>query len=425
MLIPITNDPRPYAWGSKTAIAEFLGRPASGGPEAEVWLGAHSGSPARILHPQSLGGYEDLHAWIKAEPAVALGPDLAPSGRLPFLLKVLAAGSPLSLQAHPTMAQAAAGYERENLAGLAPDAPNRNYKDGYHKPELIVALSERFDALCGFRPLSEVRNIIGELRRLDATDHQPDPALIDLLAARLDSPEPLRAAVEWLLGGGDLVASLVAHVTRLAQRHVVADIEESVSSALTTVRELVHEYPGDPGIVVALLVQRVTLSRGEALYLPAGNIHAYLHGLGIELMAASDNVLRGGLTTKHIDVPELLEVLDFSPLPVPYLHAEEPMPGVRIFRPAVKDFALVQIELSESGVELTVDGPAIALSASGWVEFAGRHGAQTVAWGESAYVTPDEGVLTLRGSGEVFVATTGSTALTVSEARDSHRKSAA
>lgn len=426
MLVTITNDPRPYGWGSHTAIAEFLERDESGQPEAELWLGAHSGSPAKIVSPQSVGGYQNLADWIAADPVAALGPELAATQRLPFLLKVLAAASPLSLQAHPTTAQARAGFERENLAGLAPDAPNRNYKDANHKPEMLLAVSDRFDALCGFRPIAEVHAILAELRRLGSDETQPSPELIESLAQRLDRPDPLRAAVGWLLAGGEQVAELVAAVTRLAQRAATDQPDSPVcASALQTVRELAHEYPGDPGIVVALLVNRVTLSQGEALYLPAGNIHAYLHGLGIELMAASDNVLRGGLTTKHIDVPELLDVLDFTPLPVPYLHADEPVPGVRVFRPGVAEFALAQVELSEPGVELSIAGPAIVLSVSGSAQIVGRRGSATVAQGEAVYVTPDEETLRLHGSGEVFLATIGSYELSVSAVSPTHPQPAA
>lgn len=408
MLIPIANDPMAYAWGSTTAIPGLLGHAPSGGPEAELWLGAHPGSPARILDVEMVGGYADLRAWIEAEPELALGPRLAATRRLPFLLKVLAAETPLSLQAHPTAEQAASGFERENREGVPLDAPNRSYRDPHHKPELIVALSEEFQALCGFRSVDEVRGILDEFHRLDATAGLPRPDLLGLLAERLASPDPLRTALAWILGGSEEATSLVTHLVHLAGRLDPSALELSDSAdALATVRELAREYPGDPGIAAALLVQRVTLDRGEALFLPAGNVHAYLHGLGIELMAASDNVLRGGLTTKHIDVPELLDVLDFRHVPVPYLVPEEPVPGVRVFRPDVPDFALVQVRLDGSGVELPLDGPAIVLATRGTAALAGRRGRTVLRLGESRYVTPDERRLLLHGEGEFFVATTG------------------
>ena len=171
---------------------------------------------------------------------------------------------------------------------------------------------------------------------------------------------------------------------------------------------LADRYPGDPGIVISLLLNRVTLARGEALYLPAGNIHAYLAGLGVELMAASDNVLRGGLTPKHVDVPELLRVLDFSPVDIPYLRPEIPQQGVRVFRPDVPDFVLVQVEGERNGGR-----PSGAARRSrnrhlhsGAVSVSGRS-STTLAQGESVFITPDEGDLTVAGAGELFVATTG------------------
>ena len=240
-------------------------------------------------------------------------------GRLPFLLKVLAAAAPLSLQAHPTPAQAAEGFAREEAAGVPIDAPHRNYKDAFHKPELIYALSDPFRALSGFRPVAETRAVLEPVA---------DDARIAPLLERLDDDDALRDVFAWLIAGGDDVDDLVAAVVEAS---ATAD-----GPSWQTVRTLADTYPGDPGIAISLLLHTVELRPGEVLYLPAGNIHAYLEGLGIELMAASDNVLRGGLTPKHVDVPELLSVLDFRPLPAPYLAPEEPEPGVRVFRPDVR-----------------------------------------------------------------------------------------
>jgi len=412
MLVSITNVPRPYAWGSTTAIADLLGREASGGPEAELWLGATAGSPARLTDPDQVGGCDDLAAWIQAEPAAALGARPDEERRLPFLLKVLAAESPLSLQAHPTLEQAVAGFDRENRAGVPLAAESRSYKDASHKPELILALSERFDVLCGFRPIEESRDLVAQLRRLTASDVRPQPDPLDPLEARLAAAEPLRGAVAWLLSGSREVDALVAHLVRLAD-DLTGDGALACGDALDTARELALAFPGDPGIAVALLMNRVRLRRGEALYLPAGNIHTYLRGLGIELMASSDNVLRGGLTPKHLDVPELLTVVEFAPLPVPHLEPEEPVPGVRVFRPDVTDFVLVHLDLRNQGVELTIGGPAIVLATHGEVRLSGRQGSRAVARGEAVYVTPDEGRLSFHGHGEVFVATTGGSELDV------------
>jgi mannose-6-phosphate isomerase len=367
VFVGITNTPRDYAWGSAGEISALLGHEASGAPEAELWLGAHAGSPSRVI------GTDDSLIDIV-------------EGRLPFLLKVLAAGSPLSLQAHPTLAQAAEGFARENALGIPLDASERNYKDAFPKPELIYALSHRFEALCGFRSASDIRTTFEGLGR---------DAAIDPLLDLLEGDDSLRAVFEWLITRGPGVDELVAAVVALA---------DDSSPALATVRELAAAYPGDPGIVISLMLHRVSLTRGEVLYLPAGNIHAYLHGVGIELMASSDNVLRGGLTSKHIDVAELLSVLDFRPGPVPYLRPEHPADGVAVYRPDVADFVLAVIE-DEGSYELT--GPAIALCTEGGFEVVGSASVRELARGDAAYITADEGRLSFSGRGTVFLATTG------------------
>ena len=405
MFVGITNTPRPYAWGSTTAIAQLLGHDASGSPEAELWLGAHPGSPSVILDPTQTGGATTLNEWIAADPQTTLG-RFAASGRLPFLLKVLAAASPLSLQAHPTLEQARAGFTRENDLGIALDAPQRNYKDAFPKPELIYALSPTFDALCGFRPLGEVRAVLNALIEAahSLEDPQPQP-LEDLLDSLSGSDVALPETFEWLIGQRTGVATLVSLVAALAQRGVAGYEPE-----MATVRQLADGFPGDPGIVISLLLNRVTLVAGEALYLPAGNIHAYLGGLGVELMAASDNVLRGGLTPKHIDVPELVDVLDFTPGPVPYLQSTSPSEGVAAFTPDVSDFELLRIDGMFLDASVALTGPAIALCTAGQVSISGAASSWSLVHGDAVYITPDEAGLRFTGSGTVFVATTGASA---------------
>ncbi|KGJ71986.1 hypothetical protein GY21_18390 [Cryobacterium roopkundense] len=448
MFVGITNTPRDYAWGSATAIADLLGHAASGSAEAELWLGAHAGSPSVIENPEQVGGATNLAEWIAAAPETALGAALvggqkvggsAPvagragetvgSPRLPFLLKILAADRPLSLQAHPTPERALAGFELENSSDVPVGAGNRNYRDPFHKPEVIFALSETFEALSGFRDLGEVRRIIEELRALDTATDDPQPGALDALEARLVGPDAVRETVDWLLRdgrGGDSgeVKWLVERVVALADYAVfLAEGGAVITFAreLATVQLLARDYPGDPGIVIALLVNRVSLKRGEALYLPAGNIHAYLSGLGVEVMAASDNVLRGGLTPKHIDIDELLAVLDFTPVPPPYLVPIVESPGVSVFSPDVPDFQLVHIEASASTPvvgagtvsasvpmrQFTLTGPGIAICTAGGFLVAGAGASVSLKRGQSVYVTPDEGTLTFAGAGEVFLATTG------------------
>jgi len=415
LFVGITNTPRDYAWGSSTAIAELLGTEPSGGPEAELWLGAPAGSPSRILDPASVGGAETLAEWIAADPATALGA-LENGFRegdgpyLPFLLKILAAASPLSLQAHPTIERARTGFAREDEAGVPGDAPHRNYKDTLHKPELIYALSDRFDALCGFRDVEEVRAVVTALAEQDSGAAGSRRDLFDRVLAALADEDGgeggLRTVFEWLSSGGDDVDALVERVVKAAG---AVAAEGRFARELGVVALLAGTYPGDPGIVTSLLLNSVSLRRGEALYLPAGNIHAYLEGLGVELMAASDNVLRGGLTPKHVDVGELLEVLEFTPLPVPYLRPETPQPGIEVFRPDVPDFLLLRVALGDGtpSASVSLDGPAIAICTSGELAISGERGETSVPRGRSVYITPDEGRLTFSGQGELFLATVG------------------
>jgi mannose-6-phosphate isomerase len=375
MFVGIANTPRDYAWGSRDDIAQLLGRKPSGGPEAEYWLGTHPGSPSML---ETGGTLSDLTT-------------------LPFLLKVLAAEAPLSLQAHPNLEQARAGFDRENALGIPLDSPTRNYKDALHKPELVYALSDEYHALCGFRSVAATREVLAALG--------PDPLVADLLE-RLADDSSLRGVFEWLITRGDGVDELVARVVELA-----ASAEGSSQSRLefATVGDLAAAYPGDPGIVIALLLNRVVLSRGQVLYLPAGNIHAYLKGLGIELMAASDNVLRGGLTPKYVDVPELLGVLDFRPLPVPILEPVRPSAGIEIFQPDVPDFELVVVEPGGGSAVFAPTADSIALCTAGDLTVSGASGSRSIPRGASVYVTADEGELTFAGTGTVFLATSQQT----------------
>ncbi|HEU0257571.1 MAG TPA: mannose-6-phosphate isomerase, class I [Microbacteriaceae bacterium] len=438
MLVPIANTPRPYAWGSHTAIAELFGRPPSGAPEAEVWFGAHPGSPSRIVDTTLSGGAASLDAWIRRDPAAALGPAWRPGSepaleapRLPFLLKVLAAERPLSLQVHPSAAQARAGHARDDEAGLAPDDPARDYRDPYPKPEMIVAVS-RFDALCGFRPLDACRRLVRQLSEVGGLGADRRAALA-ALAARLAPPavdvapggqatpvgRALAGAVEWILAGSAgpaLVEAVVAQARRIADG-VDADRDAELQAAARLTLDLAEYHPGDPGIVLSLLLNRVCLQPGEALFLPAGRIHAYLHGLGIELMVSSDNVLRGGLTHKHVNVPELVRVLDATPRPARPFTAAATGPGVWEYRPDAT-FRLARLRAGAGvspafplpgapAVLLCLSGEVVAFgTAGGGAPGAGEGRAWPLTPGQGLYVTPDETVLRLAGTGEAVLATT-------------------
>ncbi|PZE68274.1 MULTISPECIES: mannose-6-phosphate isomerase, class I [unclassified Curtobacterium] len=405
MFLGITNTPRDYAWGSVSAIPELLGRTVTGVPQAELWLGAHAGSPSVVVNPAMVGGADTVLDWITAEPETALGPDRA---GLPFLLKVLAAAAPLSLQAHPTPEQAREGFEREEAAGVPLDDPGRNYKDPFPKPELVVALSDRFEALSGFRPVPEA---LAEVEALDGGSGRLGPLVVHL-------QHGLEDTVRWLEEADDSARAVIGAVGHLATGAVAAaGPDGTVTPNTATAADLARAYPEDPGVVVSLLMHRVTLTRGEAMYLPAGNIHAYLDGLGIELMAPSDNVLRGGLTPKHVDVPELLRVLDFTAHPVPLLEPEHLAPAVDRFAPAGVGFALLRVTGDGrpagpgAGGTAPLHGPSIAICTEGVVTLVGARTATLLRRGESCYITPDEGDVTVEAdagsgtTGTVFIAT--------------------
>ena len=384
MLLRIENIPRPYAWGSTTAISDLLGTAPSGGPEAELWFGDHPGSPAQII-----GGSDepDLAALLTAR-----------GEKLSFLLKVLAAAEPLSLQAHPTIAQARDGFARENAAGIALDDPARNYKDELHKPELIYALSDPFIALAGFRSVDAAR---AELQQgVGAADAEQSGAGAQLapLIDRLTSDDALPEVVRWLIGRGEGVAELVDAVAELARRLEHRPLD---SESWATVRRLAEHYPGDPGIALSLLMHTVVLRPGEALYLPTGNIHSYQRGLAIEVMAASDNVLRGGLTPKHVDVPELMAVLDARPVPVPRIEPVTVGPGVHRFDPGIDDFCLTVVSEGAAlrGLSLRTDGPAIVLCLDASLTL---QGSLTLHRGQAVYVDDDE--VSFEGDGRAIIA---------------------
>ncbi len=371
--MPLANRALDYAWGSPTLLADLEGRSPSGEIEAEVWFGDHPANPA--VTP----GGERLDGWLAARGQAPL----------PFLLKLLAAASPLSIQAHPSKAQAEAGFAREEAAGIARDAAVRTYRDDNHKPELIVALSPRFRALAGLRPIARTRALLDELGAPGAE-----------LSARLEEPV---AAIAWVLS--DDARGIVREIIAAAR----AGSSDEFAAELALAAQLDDRYPGDPGIVVALLMNLVTLRAGEGLFVPAGVLHAYLEGLGVEIMAASDNVLRGGLTPKHIDVAELVSVLDGTDAAVPILHPVADRPAVERYDVPVDDFSLRRVSPRGDAAVVPIAGVTIALATSGELVLEGGASADRaiVSPGQAVLVTPDEGTLRAEGEGELFLAAPG------------------
>jgi len=339
----LENTIRDYAWGSPDAIQHLLGRPVTGEPAAELWMGAHAGAPSKVFGGPADGA--DLDALITDDAVDLLGPAVVSAfgARLPYLFKVLAATRPLSLQAHPSPEQAKAGFRAEQADGtIAADDPNRNYRDDQAKPELIAALT-RFEALCGFAEPEVV------VSRLEALRGAGGPDLLDELAAALrsgDAEEGIEDAIGLLLRPEhpEAVRAAVDETVATARTMLDDTAGDAVDPSIALLPRLAGDYPGDPGILVSLLCNFVVLQPGQALYLPAGNLHAYCSGLGMELMNASDNVLRGGLTPKHIDVDELLHVLDTTPRPATPIEATEVEPGWVSYETDAPSFELGRIE---------------------------------------------------------------------------------
>ncbi|MGW7259666.1 mannose-6-phosphate isomerase, class I [Streptomyces sp. NPDC054834] len=377
----LENTIRPYAWGSTTAIPELLGVKPTGEPQAEMWMGAHPGAPSRTARGTLVEVIEDdPERELGAKAVAKFGP------RLPFLLKILAAGAPLSLQVHPDLEQAQEGFADEERRDIPIDAPHRNYKDANHKPELICALTE-FDGLCGFRGPVEAAGLLDGLG-VDSLKpyvdllhaHPEDAALREVLTAVLTAdPEEMTRTV----------AAATAACTRLG-------------GAYAPYADLAHHYPGDPGVIAAMLLNHVRLQPGEALFLGAGIPHAYLSGLGVEIMANSDNVLRCGLTPKHVDVPELLRVVRFEAGDPGVLRPEASPDGEEVYETPIDEFRLSRYVLPAGGTshDLGLPTPQILLCTAGSV----RAGEYELTPGESVFLPAGEKA-EVSGEGTVFRAT--------------------
>lgn len=385
---------QPYAWGSTTAIPELLGEQPSGDPQAELWVGAHPLAPSGLLR----GGVEQgLDSVVEADPVGELGaPTAQRFGRFPFLLKILAAAAPLSLQAHPSPARARAGFAAEEAAGVPRDAPDRNYRDDWPKPEIACALTP-FHALAGFRPVADSLPV---LRVLAAA--APGSALGGIVAALAAAGDPaagvagmLRAVLE--RAGADR-AELAASVVAAAQ--AAAGAAPAVAEELAFVRSLAAGYPGDPSVLVALLLNRITLAPGDAVFLPAGNLHAYLSGTAVELMASSDNVLRGGLTSKHVDVAELMSVLDTTPRPPDLVRPVAVSEHEFAYPTPTPQFRLSRIEVTDGATAVAADpgGPQLFLCVAGSASLRGASSTLSLTSGRAGYARAGDGELLVRGT---------------------------
>jgi len=391
----------PYAWGSNELIARLRGEPPADRPEAEVWFGGHEMAPSDVVFSDgrrvTLTAADDLES-----PA--------------FLVKLLAAAAPLSLQVHPDRATAAAGYAAEEALGVPRDAPERRYRDPSDKPELLRALTQ-MRLLCGFRRAAASRQLLAALvpQGLDdvaAILAQGDGGLPRAVEAILRAPRPVTVARLAALAAG-----LEAFAAREARRQADesrADGDGAPELVLVAeiVRDLLRRHPSDPGVLLALLLRPLTLEPGEAVYVGPGVLHAYLAGLGVEVMAASDNVLRGGLTEKHVDIDEFLRVLDTRV-------GEDPRVGTlrgattrdwrRLIAPT-SAFLLDEAQLDGTlRLERSGTGPSIVLCTRGDVLVsAADKSSVRLRPGQAAYVATGDVPVQVAGVGEAFHCRAGS-----------------
>jgi mannose-6-phosphate isomerase len=372
-----------YEWGSANLIPQLLGVQSDGSPWAELWMGSHPGSPSMVSLP---AGDVSLGELISGDPRRYLGEKTAKRyGELPFLFKLLAAEKPLSIQAHPNLAQAGEGFERENRAQIAHNAPHRNYHDPNHKPEIICALTP-FTGMCGFRSPGEIARLLSVFLTGSAALRE---GFTPLLRA-LEMPEPTAEAES----RGSPPAQSLALQTFFGTlfslpREARQALTDFILSARDTggewelMREFARQYPGDPAIIAPLYLNVFHLEPGEAIFINAGILHAYIHGFGVELMANSDNVLRGGLTPKHVDVPELMKVLDFTPMRPRII---KPDSGCFTYPAPCEEFSLSVMRGGADGesqtANFTRNAPAICIVTEGEVSIDG----EVLKQGEAAFI---------------------------------------
>lgn len=390
----LENVVQPYAWGSKSAIADLLGQPGpTVEPQAELWMGTHPKGPSMAVAGDERVPLQQL---IDQQPIDILGQSVASryGNALPYLFKVLAAARPLSIQAHPSKRQAEAGFSKENREGKALDAPDRNYRDDNHKPEIICALT-RFWGMNGFRRVNEAIALLAPVCPYLLND-----AFQDL---KKRQGQGLKSFFRSMM-------TLDAGIRQAATGEIFHKARDlaGTSPVYRWMGDLASAYPADMGVLSPALLNLICLEPGQAMYLPAGHLHAYLDGVGIELMTNSDNVLRGGLTPKHVDVPELLSVVRFEETAITLVEPGPVRPAESGYDCPAEEFCLTVIR--------PIDGqpyvaPAIrsveillCTAGEGRIEEAGRGRRLTLKKGDSFLVPADLVAYAIRGNVTVYKA---------------------
>lgn len=400
----LENPVRNYAWGSYDGFSTFAGIPQDRDkPSAEYWMGAHPDSPSTIFLPD--GGKMSLLSYIAAEPRAGLGERLCSAfSSLPFLFKVLSASMPLSLQVHPGRNAAEEGFAREEAAGIPHHAPDRSYKDPNHKPELAVGLSP-FSALCGFRSAAETAILLG-------------PELAGMFSFSVQDPEAsFRRLIERLPGLRDKERQHLEQLALARADELEAGGEPAAILAGDTLRYCYRHYPHDPGALAAFFLQIHRLKPGDGLYIPAGVMHAYLEGTILEVMATSDNVIRCGLTPKHIDIEELLRIIDFKAAPRVIRAEKDPEePLIDRWTCPVREFSLARLRLeegSQAGIERRPEEPEILLCTEGRFRISPPGPSPVAAScmelerGQSIFIAGASGGYGIKGSGLLYIAGPG------------------
>ena len=389
-IFSLKNQIQNYAWGSREILGRMRGVPVpTEQPEAEVWVGAHPAAPSRATVD---GSESPLNELIVENPSRFLRPDRT-SDWFPFLFKILAIDAPLSIQVHPTPEQAIAGFEDEQARGIAIDAPYRNYKDRYSKPETVIALSP-MRVLTGVRPVEQLKTLaaaFGAAWLAERAELSPKQLLTEII--RLPE-ETASAAVQHLV---DTAPGLLG-----ASNDVVADAAELV-------RIVDGKYPGDRGLLVAFVMNLVHLAPGESAFTPDGQVHAYVSGTAIELMNPSDNVMRAGLTAKHIDTEELIKVLG-EKQDAPVIQRPNPKDGpLGTYAMWDERMSVTRVRVEEGKpLNYTFKGISAALSVAGKVTIQAKDGNGTdefvLGATESVLHVGEPSEAVLSGSGELYIA---------------------
>ena len=370
MLSRISGSTKGYDWGSRELIPNYFGLEPSTKPIAEIWFGTHPLGESHIIQSeQSLSDQIGSH--------------------LKFLVKILSAERALSIQVHPNSKQAKEGFDLEQAQGIPVDDPKRNYKDSSHKPEALVALTQ-FRALCGFRPRSELVQVFSEFGRTEAE--------FESLAKNLSAGAELSEIFKTLISSKELAKRILNTVAS-------EQADPLAAAARGLVERLLTQFPEDTGALVAIMLNEVSLDPGEAIYLPAGNIHAYLSGLGIEVMAASDNVLRSGLTSKHVDLAEVLKLADFTELLDPRVIPKKLAEGLVEYPVECSEFRIYRAEVSGKNLLADMDLPAsaIVVCTAGEVAVSTSLDEREVLAKSEVVFASGAKKLSLSGSGTVFV----------------------